>query len=169
MRQTLQKYVDEGPSEDQLKAAKQNITGGFPLRIASNSKIVEYLAVIGFYDLPLDYLDTFVGKVEAVTAEHVSDNECQLMAAFNGGGCLDAMECSRVVDEAQTTGSQTCDCHTDGGVFEADGGACADVVTGFCSGGVCGEPGSDASVRLIAAGGPEALSTFPSLTINCAS
>ncbi len=73
LRETLRRFVDAGPSADQLHAAKQNITGGFPLRIASNSKIVEYLAVIGFYDLPLDYLDTFVGKVEAVTAEQVRE------------------------------------------------------------------------------------------------
>jgi zinc protease len=68
---TLRRYIKEGPTEAELKAAKQNITGGFPLRIASNSKIVEYLSVIGFYDLPLDYLDTFVGKIEAVTVEQV--------------------------------------------------------------------------------------------------
>ena len=73
LRETLEKFVEEGPTQEQLQAAKQNITGGFPLRISSNSKIVEYLAVIGFYDLPLDYLDTFTGKVEAVTAEQIRD------------------------------------------------------------------------------------------------
>jgi zinc protease len=73
LMETLGVFIEKGPSEADLKAAKQNITGGFPLRIASNSKIVEYLAVIGFYDLPLDYLDTFNAKVEAVTAEQVQD------------------------------------------------------------------------------------------------
>jgi zinc protease len=73
MQQTLQRFVDKGPSEEELKAAKQNITGGFPLRIASNSKIIEYLAVIGFYDLPLDYLDRFNERVEAVTREQIRD------------------------------------------------------------------------------------------------
>lgn len=68
---TLRRYIKDGPSEAELQAAKQNITGGFPLRIASNSKIVEYLAVIGFYDLPLNYLDSFIEKVEAVTADQV--------------------------------------------------------------------------------------------------
>jgi zinc protease len=73
VNQTLQRFVEQGPTEQELQAAKQNITGGFPLRIASNSKIVEYLAVIGFYDLPLDYLATFTGKIEAVTAEQIRD------------------------------------------------------------------------------------------------
>ena len=70
---TLKRFIDEGPTEKELKAAKQNITGGFPLRIASNSKIVEYLAVIGFYDLPLDYLDRFTDRVESVTREQIRD------------------------------------------------------------------------------------------------
>ncbi|MES9857238.1 MAG: pitrilysin family protein [Sedimenticola sp.] len=73
IRQTLQRYIDEGPSEVELKAAKQNITGGFPLRIASNSKIIGYLAMLGFYDQPLDYLDTFVDKINGVTREQVKE------------------------------------------------------------------------------------------------
>ncbi len=68
---TLLQFVENGPTKSQLTAAKQNITGGFPLRISSNSKIVEYLAVIGFYNLPLDYLDAFTGKIEAVTADQI--------------------------------------------------------------------------------------------------
>lgn len=71
IQQTLQRYLDNGPTEQELIAAKQNISGGFPLRIASNSKIVEYLAMIAFYDLPLDFLETFVTKVEAVTREQI--------------------------------------------------------------------------------------------------
>jgi zinc protease len=71
LMRTLNDFIENGPAAEDLQAAKQNITGGFPLRIASNSKIVEYLAVIGFYQLPLDYLDTFNAKVEAVTAEQI--------------------------------------------------------------------------------------------------
>jgi zinc protease len=70
---TVRRFREEGPSEAELAAAKKNITGGFPLRIASNSKIVQYLAVIGFYGLPLDYLDRFSARVSAVTAEQIRD------------------------------------------------------------------------------------------------
>jgi zinc protease len=73
VKKTLVHYIEEGPTEEELQAAKQNITGGFPLRIASNRKIIEYLAVIGFYDLPLDYLDVFVDKVRGVTREQIRD------------------------------------------------------------------------------------------------
>ena len=51
----------------------QNLMGGFALRIDSNLKIINYLAVIGFYRLPLDYLDTFTRRIEAVTLEQIRD------------------------------------------------------------------------------------------------
>jgi zinc protease len=73
VRDTLKRFIKEGPTAEELEAAKQNISGGFPLRIASNGKIVEYLAVIGFYDLPLDYLESFTDKVTAVTREQIQD------------------------------------------------------------------------------------------------
>jgi len=73
LRETLRGFIQEGPSAKELEAAKQNITGGFPLRIAGNAKVVEDLAMIGFYGLPLDYLDRFTGQVEAVTAEQIRD------------------------------------------------------------------------------------------------
>ncbi|MCW9013842.1 MAG: insulinase family protein [Gammaproteobacteria bacterium] len=69
----LQKYVAEGPTDDELNASLQNITGGFPLKTDSNKKIIEYLSMIGFYDLPLDYLNTFIGKVKAVNQSAIKD------------------------------------------------------------------------------------------------
>ena len=73
MRETLMRFIEQGPSEDELEAAKQNLIGGFPLRISSNGKIVEYLAMMGFYDYPLDWLDTITGKLAAVDVEQVRD------------------------------------------------------------------------------------------------
>ncbi|MHB1187273.1 M16 family metallopeptidase [Thiobacillus sp.] len=63
---TLRQFIADGPSEAELTQAKSNLTGGFPLRIDSNRKILDYLSVIGFYKLPLDYLDTWVDQVNAV-------------------------------------------------------------------------------------------------------
>jgi zinc protease len=73
VRDTLDKFVKEGVTAAELEAAKQNIVGGFPLRIDSNAKILDYLAVIGFYKLPLDYLDNFIKQVENVTAAQIQD------------------------------------------------------------------------------------------------
>lgn len=73
VRETLNKFVKGGVTAAELKAAKQNIVGGFPLRIDSNAKILDYLAVIGFYKMPLDYLEDFTKQVDKVTAEQIQD------------------------------------------------------------------------------------------------
>ena len=73
MRDTLARFVEQGPSEQELEDAKRNLIGGFPLRIASNGKIVEYLAMMGFYDYPLNWLDTLTDKLAAVNIEQVRD------------------------------------------------------------------------------------------------
>lgn len=72
VRDTLAAYLRDGPSVAELKAAKDNLTGGFALRIDSNRKILENIAAIGFYNLPLDYLDTWTAKVAAVSAAEIN-------------------------------------------------------------------------------------------------
>lgn len=74
--ETVKNFVATGPTEAELTAAKQNIIGGFPLRIDSNKEKLAYIATIGFYDLPLDYLEKFPAQIEAVTVESIK-------AAFN--------------------------------------------------------------------------------------
>ncbi len=71
VRNTLAEFIAKGPTEKELLAAKQNIIGGFPLRIDSNSKIIGYLSTIGFYDMPLTYLDDFTHKIEQVSVAQV--------------------------------------------------------------------------------------------------
>ncbi|MFL6649659.1 MAG: M16 family metallopeptidase [Sulfurifustaceae bacterium] len=70
-RQVVADYVEQGPTEQELEAAKRHLTGSFPLRLDSNRKIAENIAFIAFYGLPLDYLDTFIDKINAVTADQV--------------------------------------------------------------------------------------------------
>jgi zinc protease len=71
--ENINSYIETGPTEEELIASKKNITGGYALRIDSNSKILSYVVVIGYYKLPLDYLDTFNTKVEEVTIEQIKD------------------------------------------------------------------------------------------------
>jgi len=73
INEELARYVNEGPGEEELQDSLKNITGGFPLRIDSNKKITEYLSVIGFYDLPLNYLNTFVGNINSQSKAKVAD------------------------------------------------------------------------------------------------
>ena len=93
VRRVLKEFVEKGPTPEELAAAKKNVTGGFPLRIDSNRKIAEYLTVIGFYNLPLTYIDDFIPRIEAVTAEQIRDAfrrrvhpERMLTVVVGGGG-----------------------------------------------------------------------------------
>ncbi len=65
-RETLARFVAEGPTEDELKAAKDNLVGGFALRIDSNRKLLDNVANIAWNGLALDYLDTWTRQVQAV-------------------------------------------------------------------------------------------------------
>ncbi|MBD9359138.1 M16 family metallopeptidase [Methylomonas fluvii] len=70
---TFNEFLEKGPSDKELTAAKQNITGGFAMRFDTNSKLTDYVAMIGFYQQPLDYLDTFQSNIEAVSIEQIKD------------------------------------------------------------------------------------------------
>ena len=70
-RATLREFLARGPTEEELVAAKKNIIGGFPLRIDSNRDIHGYLAIIGFYRLPLTYLEDYIKNVEKVSVADI--------------------------------------------------------------------------------------------------
>lgn len=71
LRQTLSAFIEAGIEAEELEAAKKNLTGGFALRIDSNNEIVQYIAMIGFYGLPLDYLERFIERVQSVRRQEV--------------------------------------------------------------------------------------------------
>lgn len=71
VRSTLATFLQEGPTNAELKAAKDNLIGGFALRIDNNRKILDNIAAIGYYRLPLDYLDTWTAKVAQVTVADI--------------------------------------------------------------------------------------------------
>jgi len=92
VRQTLAAYLRDGPSAAELKAAKDNLVGGFALRIDNNRKILDNLAVIGYYQLPLNYLDTWTANIGKVSIT-------QIRAAFQRKIALDKLT-TVVVGEA---------------------------------------------------------------------
>lgn len=73
LNQTLADFVKNGVTDIELTAAKNNIIGGFPLKFDSNKELANYVAMIGFYQMPLDYLDTFQQNVQNVTKEQIAD------------------------------------------------------------------------------------------------
>jgi zinc protease len=70
-REVVQRFVAEGPSEAELQAAKDNLIGGFALRIDSNRKLLDNVANIAWNQLPLDYLDTWTQQVQRLTLAEV--------------------------------------------------------------------------------------------------
>ena len=66
-RQVLADFVANGPSAEELQAAKDNLTGGFALRLDSNRKLLDNVANIAWNGLPLNYLDTWTDQVNRLT------------------------------------------------------------------------------------------------------
>ncbi len=71
VREVLRDFVANGPTEAELKAARNNLTGGFALRIDSNRKLLDNIAGIAWNDLPLDYLDTWTQQVDKLTVADI--------------------------------------------------------------------------------------------------
>lgn len=70
-RQILADFVKNGPDEAAVREAKASIVQGFPMSASSNASISGYLGAIGFYGLPLDYLDQYLARIQAVTPEDI--------------------------------------------------------------------------------------------------
>lgn len=83
VERVLRDFVTNGPTEDELAAARDNIINGFGLRLDSNRKILDYVSMIGFYNLPLDWLDAYPRKVKAVTVSDVRDAFARRIKAEN--------------------------------------------------------------------------------------
>ncbi len=84
VREQITAYLQTGPTEAEFKAAKDNLIGGFALRIDNNRKILDNIAVIGYYQMPLDYLDTWTAQVAKLTL-------ADIRSAFNRKLAMDKM------------------------------------------------------------------------------
>ncbi|MDR7308354.1 pitrilysin family protein [Rhodoferax saidenbachensis] len=71
VREVLAKFVEQGPTEKELQAAKDNLIGGFALRLDSNKKLLDNVANIAWNGLPLNYLDTWTQQVDKLTVADV--------------------------------------------------------------------------------------------------
>jgi zinc protease len=79
----LAEFVANGPTEAELRAAKDNQIGGFALRIDSNRKLLDNVANIAWNKLPLDYLDTWTQAVERLTVADVKAAFARKLQAQN--------------------------------------------------------------------------------------
>lgn len=70
-RQVVKDFVENGPTEVELQAAKDNLIGGFALRLDSNRKLLDNVANMAWNRLPLNYLDAWTANMAQVTAADV--------------------------------------------------------------------------------------------------
>jgi zinc protease len=66
VKKELKRIVSDGATAEELADAKTYLTGSFPLRFSSNSKIASELVGIQLEHLGIDYVDRRNGLIEAV-------------------------------------------------------------------------------------------------------
>ena len=71
VKSMLADFINNGPTAEELNNAKRELAGSFPLSTASNAAIVGQLGSMGFYDLPLSYLEDFMRDVDVLSVEQV--------------------------------------------------------------------------------------------------
>lgn len=76
---TIMQFLVNGPSESELKLAKQNIEGAFPLVFASNQGILSAVVSLAFYDMPLTYFDEYRDHINEVTQLQIQQAFRQLL------------------------------------------------------------------------------------------
>jgi zinc protease len=67
VRDVMQELYNGKITQKQLDETKANLIGSFAQRMDSNRERVGLMGMIGFYELPLDYLQVWTKKVESVT------------------------------------------------------------------------------------------------------
>ena len=88
IRTELKRMAKSGPSAQELAAAKKYLTGSYPLRFDTSSKIASQLLAVQVAELGLDYIKTRNAKIEAVSNDDVKRVAKRL---FGSGRLLEAV------------------------------------------------------------------------------
>lgn len=79
IRAEWERLSRDGVTEDELEAAKQYLTGAYPLRFDGNARIASILANMQADDLPAAYIETRNDRVNAITLDDVKRVAARLM------------------------------------------------------------------------------------------
>jgi zinc protease len=72
IRSEWHRMAEEGVTDEELQNAKTYLTGAYPLRFDSNSKIAKGIVGLQIVGLPSSYIDTRNDNVNAVTREDIA-------------------------------------------------------------------------------------------------
>ena len=67
----IERIRREAVSDDELAGAKLYLTGSFPLRLDTTTKIAGFLTQVEFFNLGANYADTYAQRINAVTKDDV--------------------------------------------------------------------------------------------------
>lgn len=70
-KDTLSRFLTDGPTTEEVLAAKQYLTGNFNVSLSSNNAMANTLLRIAFYDLPEDYLEHYIHNIEQVDIKDI--------------------------------------------------------------------------------------------------
>lgn len=73
LEENLLLFLKEGPTDKEVADAKKGIIRSIPLEVNTNSKIKNFISSLGFYNLPLDFLETYSEHLEAITTTEVKN------------------------------------------------------------------------------------------------
>lgn len=69
----VRRLAAEGPTEEEMEAAKGYLTGVFPVRLEANSGVAAQILAIELYGLGLDYIERYESIVNGVTREAATE------------------------------------------------------------------------------------------------
>lgn len=97
VRKHLNKIRDEEVTQDEFDDAKAYLIGSFPLRLDSNAKLLNMLAMMQSEGLPRDYLEQWPQKIAAVSkddiqrvAKRIIHPDAMTLVVVGNGKALDA-------------------------------------------------------------------------------
>lgn len=70
-REVVHRFVQDGPTEAEVAAAKTYMANSFAMRIDTNRKLLDNVANMQWHGLPPDYLDTWVASMQAVSVDDI--------------------------------------------------------------------------------------------------
>jgi len=71
--EVIRTFVDEGATEDELQAKKETITGSFTVGLSTTQRLAHSLLLNAERNFGVDYLDTFLDEVNALTIHDVNE------------------------------------------------------------------------------------------------